>query len=232
MCNHYSPGVNDEDILAFVRETVPWINIPAALSEAPAHMYPKRKGRIVRKKDGVAELVLMRWGVWPFYQKENPKLVTNARDDGLLSKALWKQSTRHRRCLVPAMGYFEPGLGPVGARGEVLFTVKEWRHFYIAGLWDSDPNDSGECGFTLVTTAPNDYARRFHDRMPVVLSNSDALEWLGDEPLPDSRLVELCRGLPAEAMNHEEIAAKPPEKLTIKRPDRKPPTEPEQPTLL
>lgn len=230
MCNHYSG--DEQGLLEFVRKTAPWIRIPDALGEAAPHVYPKRKGRVVRKKNGEAELVLMRWGVWPFYQKENPKLVTNARNDGLTSKALWKQSVRHRRCLVPATGYFEPGLGPVGARGEVRFSVKDHPHFFIAGLWDNDPNESGECGYTLVTTEPNDYVRPFHDRMPVVLSDTDALDWLGEEPLADARLAELCRGLPSEALLHEEIAAKPPEKLTVKRPEKEQSKDPEQPMLF
>jgi putative SOS response-associated peptidase YedK len=230
MCNHYSG--DEEGLAEFVRQTAPWIRIPDLFGEVPAHLYPKRKGRVVRKKNGQAELALMRWGVWPFYQKENPKLVTNARNDGLNTKTIWKQSVRHRRCIVPATGYFEPGLGPARARGEVRFTVKDRPHFYIAGLWDNDPNESGECGYTLVTTEPNDYVRPFHDRMPVVLSNADALEWLGEEPLPEKRLAELCRGLPSEELIHEEIASKLPEKLAIKRPEKKPPKEPEQPTLF
>jgi len=231
MCNHYSG--DPEGLAEFIRLSAPWIHIPAAFCEAPAHMYPKRQGRVIRKKGGEAELMLMRWGVWPFYQKEKPQFITNARSDGLLTKAIWKQSARHRRCLVPATGYFEPGLGPVGRRGEVLFKVKARAHFYIAGLWDNDPNETGECGYTLVTTEPNEYVRPFHDRMPVVLSDADALEWLGEEPLADARLAELCHGLPAEALLHEEIAAKPPERLTIKRPAKKPPPQgPEQPSLF
>lgn len=229
MCSHYYD--DDDGLAGFVRDMAPWVRIPAAYSEAPAHMYPKRKGRVIRHENGISEVVSMRWGVWPFYQKEKPSFVTNARNDGLTTKSIWKQSTRHRRCLVPATGYFEPGLGPVGARGEVLFRVKERKRFFIAGLWDRDPDASGECGYTLVTTEPNEYVRRFHDRMPVILSDTEAWEWLGDEPLPDDKLVNLCRGLPAASLSHEEIAAKVREKLVIKRPTKTEPP-PDQPTLF
>lgn len=223
MCNHYS---NDEQGLAeFIRKSAPWLRIPAAFSEAPAHMYPKRKGRIVRKKGGVTELTVMRWGIWPYYEKRMPtRLVTNARNDGLTKKSIWKESAKHRRCLIPATGYFEPGLGPEGARGEVLFRVKERPHFFMAGLWDTDPDEKGETAFTLVTTEPNDYVRRFHDRMPVILEDTDAECWIGEEPLTDDTLAELCRGLPSEALFHEEIAAKPreeiPPKLVVTRPTK------------
>ncbi len=58
---------------------------------------------------------------------------------------------------------------------------------------------------------PNDYARPYHDRMPVVPGDDDALEWLGDEPLTGDTLQRLAaitersvatRGIAREAPNH------------------------------
>lgn len=219
MCNHYR---DDEKIIEFVQKTMPWVKIPGILPQIKGHMYPKYPGPVVMQAEGAQSLVEMRWGVWPFYAKDKPQFLTNARGDGLLTKAVWKQSARHRRCLVPASGYFEPGLGPVGAKGEVLFTLREQQSFFIAGLWDRDPDESGNRAFTLVTTEPNATASRFHDRMPLALTNEQAREWIGDEPMEDTRLSELLRGLPPEALSYTEIEARPREKLTIKRPEKKP----------
>jgi putative SOS response-associated peptidase YedK len=217
MCNHYR---DHEAIFDYIRKALPWVKIPAKLPVIRGHMYPKYPGPVLVQENGEANLVEMRWGVWPFYQKEKPTLLTNARNDGLLKKPTWKQSARQRRCLIPATGYFEPGLGPPGAKGEVLFTVKEQTPFCFAGLWDRDPDESGNRGYTIVTTEPNEYARRFHDRMPVVLRDDQLRDWIGEEPLPDDRLMALCQGLAQEALTHEEIAARPREKLTIKRPKK------------
>ena len=49
----------------------------------------------------------------------------------------------------------------------------------------------------MVTIAPNEFVSWFHDRMPVVLDNSEAEVWLGNEPLPVDRLAALCRELPS-----------------------------------
>jgi putative SOS response-associated peptidase YedK len=68
----------------------------------------------------------------------------------------------------------------------------------------------------MVTTEPNEFLSRFHDRMPVVLEDADAEEWLGDEPLPADRLAMLCRGLPSEDLEHDELPAK----LKIVRPSK------------
>lgn len=51
----------------------------------------------------------------------------------------------------------------------------------IAGLWDEwkDP-ESGETisSATLIVTAANDFTRRIHDRMPVLLKHHDLDAWL------------------------------------------------------
>jgi putative SOS response-associated peptidase YedK len=219
MCNHYSA---DQRIFDFMRVMRRKLKLPDPLPTARGNIYPKFPAAIVMQERGESSVIEIRWGVWPFYAKDKPQYITNARADGLLTKTTWRQSTRHRRCLIPGTGYFEPGLGPVGARGEVIFTVKERPVFFFAGLWDTDPDDSGTRAFTMVTTEPNEYVRPFHDRMPVVLSDEDAERWIGEEPLSDADLAELCRGLPSEALLHEEIAAKP-ARLTIKRPGRQQP---------
>jgi putative SOS response-associated peptidase YedK len=214
MCNHY----RDQEELKFLRQTVPGLYIPAEMPVLDSHLYPKRPAKVVVREDTVCALAVLRWGVWPFYAKDKAQYITNARGDGLLSKAIWRNSAKTRRCLIPATGYFEPGLGPPGAKGEILFTVKDHPRFFIAGLWDTDPDGSGNRAFAMVTTEPNDYAVRFHDRMPVVLTNADAVAWLGNAPLPDAHLLALCRGLPADALHHDEL----PPKLKITKKGTKP----------
>jgi putative SOS response-associated peptidase YedK len=73
----------------------------------------------------------------------------------------------------------------------------------------------------MVTTEPTEFVSRFHDRMPVVLEDADAEEWLGDEPLPADRLSTLCRGLPSEALNHDGL----PPKLKIVHPSKAAPSD-------
>lgn len=212
MCNHYRD--EEAEALEYARQSVPGLYIPAALPKLPGHVYPKYQAKVVLQEGGARTLAALRWGVWPFYARDKPQYLTNARSDGLLTKSVWKESVAIRRCLITANGYFEPGLGPPGAKGEILFTVKERPRFFIAGLWDRDPDGTSTRAFTMVTTEPNETAARFHDRMPVVLGDADALAWLGDEPLADAELARLCRGLPADALLHEAL----PPKLKITRP--------------
>lgn len=213
MCNHYEKSVHGTE--AAIELAVAKMNaqLAAEMKEWREHTYPKYPAAIIRQENGVREAVEMRWGVSVDLQGK-PKNVTNARSDKFL-KGIWRPAVKARRCLIPAVAYFEPGLGPVGLRGEVRFAPRGRDWFYIAGLWGRHaPDGSGPPGFTMVTTEPNDYARPFHDRMPVVLNDEQALAWLGDEPLPDDRMLELCRGLPADQLTHTEIAAAPKGKIT------------------
>jgi putative SOS response-associated peptidase YedK len=220
MCNHYRKG---QKVIEWTQVRLGGVNVAAALGEIAEHTYPKYPAPIVIQQAGGRTLLSKTWGIPITIKgaKGQPivKPVTNARNDKL-SGFTWRYAAAERRCLIPATGYFEPGLGPAGAKGEILFTVKERPVFFFAGLWEGD-------AFTMVTTEPNEFVARFHDRMPVVLGDEDAVAWLGDQPLPSDRLAALCRGLPAEALLHDEL----PPKLKIVRPGKEPPPS-DQPSLL
>jgi putative SOS response-associated peptidase YedK len=68
----------------------------------------------------------------------------------------------------------------------------------IAGLWDQwkDP-ETGEAisSATLIVTTANDFTRKIHDRMPVLLGRQDHDAWL-----PGKAGVELLRSAPNELL--------------------------------
>jgi putative SOS response-associated peptidase YedK len=222
MCNHYRKG---QPVVGWSQVRLGGgLQIALAISEIAEHTYPKYPAPIVIQQSGARSLVTKSWGI-PITVKGTggkplTKPVTNARNDKL-GGYTWRYAAAERRCLIPATGYFEPGLGPVGAKGEILFTVRERPCFFLAGLWEGD-------AFTMVTTEPNEFVRTYHDRMPVVLHDADAETWLGDTALPDDLLARLCRGLPSEALLHETL----PPRLKITRSENKTPPPDQQTTLL
>jgi putative SOS response-associated peptidase YedK len=222
MCNHYRDTAAIADHARAIRR----LAIPLDLPNLPVEIFPKRLAKVLVQSGGERSVAVKAWGV-PVEIKGAKgqrliKPVTNARNDKLTGY-VWRYAVQKRRCLIPATGYYEPGLGPVGAKGEILFTVKERPCFFLAGLWDGD-------AFTMVTTEPNEFVRQFHDRMPVVLGETEAVAWLGDEPLAAADLAHLCCGLPVEALHHEPL---PPRlKVTRLAKDTKPPQADDEPTLF
>src|SRR5690606_33950667 len=55
------------------------------------------------------ELALVRWGLIPSWAKDPARLSTmiNARAESAAEKASFRGALRHRRCLVPANGFYE-----------------------------------------------------------------------------------------------------------------------------
>jgi len=127
-----------------------------------------------------------------------PVIVANARAESLLDKPAFRDAAQHRRCLVPADGFFE--WEKKGAdRLPHYFTLKDGQPFFFAGLWEP-ARDDHPATFCIVTTRPNALLEPIHDRMPVLLGPNSGPAWLGDTPLRPAQLTQLCRPLRADLM--------------------------------
>jgi len=134
---------------------------------------------------------------------KKPMLLPNARAETLLGKTSFLDAAQHRRCLVPANGFYE--WEKQGAtRLPHYFTLPASPAFFLAGLWEPETATS-PAAFAIVTTAPNALLGAIHDRMPVILGPNSGPAWLGDAPLPPARLAQLCRPFAAERMTGHRV---------------------------
>lgn len=215
MCNHteknqmvLSMAVDMIERGAGVRpDVLPPLSEDGDVEAVPYESWPKMNGLVAVNTPAGLALTVQRWGVIGMHDGK-PVTVTNARNDTMLKpRNMWEESLAGRRCLVPVSAYFEPGIGPPGARGELRFTVRDRPTFFLAGLWQRAPD--GVACYAICTTEPNDYARPFHDRMPVVLSDADAFRWWGHQELSRDEIVALTRPCPSDLMQHTVIPARP-----------------------
>jgi putative SOS response-associated peptidase YedK len=125
-------------------------------------------------------------------------LLANARAETFLVKPTFRDAVAHRRCLVPADGFFEFEKDGK-ARRPHYFYLKEHRPFFFAGLWQPEA-EATPAAFAIVTTSPNGVVGPVHDRMPVILGPNSGPAWLGDQPLDPVEVARLCRPLPADMM--------------------------------
>jgi putative SOS response-associated peptidase YedK len=87
------------------------------------------------------------------------------------------------------------------------FKLKSGEPFTFAGLWDSWKQPDGNLlrTYTIVTTGPNDVLLPIHNRMPVMLSDDDALKWLSvDEEIADA--LSLLKPYPADKMEGYDVS--------------------------
>ncbi|MCZ3389190.1 MAG: SOS response-associated peptidase [Actinomycetia bacterium] len=144
------------------------------------------------------QLRVVRWGLVPSWAKD-PSIgsrMINARAETVADKPAFRRAFGRRRCLLPADGYYE-WYTPTGenvpqtSRGKPVkqpFFIHraDGRSLAMAGLYEwwhdksreSDDPEAWLLTATIITTSATDAVGRIHDRMPVVIAESDWQRWL------------------------------------------------------
>jgi putative SOS response-associated peptidase YedK len=157
------------------------------------NMAPSQMAPVVRTGASGRELALARWGLVPRWSTE-PKSkysTINARAETVAQKPTYRDSFRHRRCLVPATGFYEwRQEGDVKVPYYVRIAGRDV--FALAGVWDHWERDGqGFDSFSIIVTRANPTLQRIHDRMPVILNEAQYNTWLSSEHFNRPQLESL-----------------------------------------
>ena len=150
------------------------------LPEGPRYnVCPTNPVGVVTSTDGARRLRVMRWGlVPPWYKALNDgPLIINARADTVAQKPAFRDAIRHRRCILPASGFYEWSAGPNGTRLPWYITRADGKPLALAALW-SHWGDIDTVAVVTQASGPN--LVEIHDREPVILEEADWPLWLGD----------------------------------------------------
>ena len=143
-------------------------------------------------------------------RKDFPHNTLNAIGEEVLNKPTYKEAALKRRCLVLTSGFYEwRHFSPPGGKDTAYpyyVTVKEKEYFFMAGIYNPwVDQESGEVvdSFAILTTAANPLMAQIHNkkkRMPVILPEEEAHEWIQDD-ITIERLQALASyQLPSEAL--------------------------------
>ncbi len=152
----------------------------------------------IRTAESGRELVMLRWGLLPFWAKD-PSIgnrLINARAETVAEKSSFRAAYRHRRCLVLADGFYE-WKPESGVKTPYFISLADGAPFAFAGLWENwQDKHSGESiqSTALITTAANEFMAAVHHRMPVILQPDTADRWLGGD---NALLDEVTSDAPA-----------------------------------
>lgn len=186
MCGRYSITTPVEALRRYFQFTGPGLNLRPRWNVAPTQEAPV----IRRGADGQRELVMLRWGLVPFWAKDpsGAARMINARGETVAEKPAYREAFKARRCLVPADGFYEwEEHGPNPPKEPLLFRRADGAPFAFAGLWErwAPRNGAPLESFTIVNTAANEIMARYHHRVPIVLAPEDYTRWL--DPAADPR---------------------------------------------
>ena len=178
--------------------------LPARYNIAPTQPVPVV--RVLRAGPGGTgrEWATVRWGLIPPWA-DDPSIgnrMINARAETAAEKPSFRNAFKHRRCLVPADGFYEWAKGAGKApKQPYLIRLKSGQPFAFAGLWESWTSPDGEVieSCTILTTEANEVLSAIHDRMPVIIAPEDYGRWL-DPATPLEEVKALLRPFPAEGM--------------------------------
>lgn len=158
------------------------------------------------------ELALVRWGLIPHWVK-NPDdftLIINARAETLMEKPSFRTSMAHKRCLVPADGFYEWS-GPKGNRTPHHITLAQNKStsaletplMAFAGLWDHWLGAEGSEfeSAAIITMAANNQIGQLHNRMPAIIMPEDFDDWLDVKNVNSKEALKLLKPAPEGAFD-------------------------------
>lgn len=214
MCGRYAATANpDELVLEFEvevdRTLEPGRSLLAAAQDPPPgrpdhNVAPTKQAPVVLARspredpDAPAQrqLRLLTWGLVPSWSKDprGAARMINARVESVGDKPAFARALASRRCLVPALGWYEWQASPTApdARGkprkQPFFTARaDGTTVAMAGLYElwrdpslTDPDDPRAwlTTFTVVTGPAEPGLDRIHDRQPLVLEADEWATWL------------------------------------------------------
>lgn len=175
---------------------------------------------IIKGEHGNPHFALVRWGLVPGWTKEmrSGRPLINARAETILEKPSFKGAMKHRRCLIPADGYFEWQGDTPGKKQPFHITRPDNGLFALAGIWEHWMTiDGSELeSAAIITTAANETVSPIHHRMPVVIEPENFTTWLDSEQVMSGKAADLLRAAPEDYFVFEKITI---ERRPKKKPD-------------
>ncbi len=151
-------------------------NMPKGLLQCYEHQYlikPNDPVLALRQEHKAISSSIMLWGFLPHWSKDPMHSFKpfNARAETVQKKVPFREAWRHRRCLLPATGFFEK---------DKLIRKQSYQAFWLGGIWErwlgADGSEIESC--LILTTKPNSLIKPLHKRMPVIIPQGLEEKWL------------------------------------------------------
>lgn len=113
----------------------------------------------------------MQWGFPGF---DNKGLLINARAESILEKRTFRESVLHRRCVIPAKGFYEWN----SRKEKFRFQRTDTSVLFMAGCFQQY---QGANRFVILTTQANASVSMVHERMPLILEKQEVADWILDD---------------------------------------------------
>lgn len=204
MCGRFvCKSVTEEIVEAFGIDEV-----SAELAKPSYNIAPSQSVLVIIGNDK-RKLGRLQWGLVPSWAKD-PEIghkMINARAETLSEKPSFRDAFRKRRCLIIADGFYEWRKKGAG-KAPMYIRLKSGRPFAMAGIYETWYSPEGKKLSTcaIITTDANDLMKPIHDRMPVIIPESEYERWL-DRTITETEILQpLLVPYPANEMVAYEVS--------------------------
>ena len=159
------------------------------------NLAPTDYSPVILDENGRTSLQALCWGLVPFWSRDKGigAWLINARAETADEKPAFRAAFRHRRCLVPASGFYE-WKREGRKRTPFYFSPPGAEPLVMGGLWEEwTGGDEIIRSFAILTSEANADMAPVHDRMPVILKSGDWARWLDPRVRRKSELADLLR---------------------------------------
>ena len=162
------------------RDSVHAFGVAAGPAPRPEtwNLAPSTASLTVRRRDNDLTGDWLTWGLDVPVQGMKP---INARIETALSKSLFRESWRSRRCVVPADGWYE-WKAEIGRKQPYFFFRRGGEPIFFAGIWLNE-------SFALLTTSATGDIGKIHHRRPVALKAENGKTWIDKGAESASELI-------------------------------------------
>ncbi len=214
MCGRYN-------LIATGQQIMDRFRLPSLPAHKPDYNIPPGQKilAVVQLEDGSNRAVDLYWGLIPSWSRDRAisSHLINARAETLTEKPSFKNAYRHRRCLIPATGFFEWRITSrtssrlasdihtlLGDNSKQPYHIHQPDQalFAFAGVWEHWEHDQETVySCAIITTAANAKIAPVHDRMPVIIAPDDYNSWLDKK----TEVVKIADFLAADAYQSIQI---------------------------
>lgn len=179
------------------------------LDQPPHDLFPRyniaptQQIAIIREVAGIGRhLDYAHWGLIPSWSKsaDISSHLINARAETVAEKPAFRHAYRHKRCLIPADGFYE-WVDTANGKQPWWIAMADRSTFAFAGLWEHwESPEEGKLveSCTIITTESNAQLSDIHQRMPLIIPSNDYADWLNPAIVKPEQLNTMLKPFDGE----------------------------------
>lgn len=207
MCGRFTVNYTYQQMLEYLNKEYSIFDMENDMVLPRYNVAPGQQVMAVINEGESYKLTTFKWGFIPSFNKNPNKgyQMINARSEDIEHKMAFKDSFYNKRCVIISDGFYEWDTKS-STNPPYYISFKDNKMKAYAGIWNKSIV-SGEEVYTcaILTTKANSLVGDIHDRMPVILSNEEALKWLNTRKISTSDLKKLLNQYDSVKMYKHEV---------------------------